>query len=210
MIKKLIIEANDIAALSEFLSKDPVRYKLQGFYVEKSLNNTANLVATCGCTLLCIRCSKGEAGVFEVTGKTKGVIIKPSNELIRMCKLKKSHIVYFDFKDQIAQIYNDKNDRIGVAMFEVIDDDYPDYKSVIPDNEDLESVDSISINTLLISRFAKSISYLGLGGSLANLTFFSKNGAIVVNTDSYRYLGLIMPCVQQYLLKNRLELFKES
>lgn len=185
--------ACDIPALMLCSSKDVTRYCLNGIFVERNDNNGYVAAATDGHRLAQITREPCESISCNFE---KGIIIKPSKELITACKKKEAHTVVFDFKTKVASLLNKGRETLGCFLFKEIDGTYPEYREVMPKASEKFSSPQVAFNAGYVNDFG-TISKLLTGKKNLPVVFvFNGSGVnpIDVKLEGAPYFsGVLMP-----------------
>lgn len=164
---KLTLTQKQIIA---FTSTDESRPAMQGVFVD---NN--NLIATDGYVLL----------VYPCETDYSGIVIPVS------CFPKKKGnytIVELEEDGKVSE-FNKASIPNEIRIVKVINERYPNYKAVMPQEGMEEEVETISINPIFLAKF--SALHEHKNGAGLQLTFHGSTKAITIKHDEFT--GLLMP-----------------
>lgn len=185
---ELRIRAEYAKLIAPFVSTDPARYNLTGFYVQRHPSGGALIVATDGSSLGCFWDQYGEVLVPGIIGLRKTTIAA--------CVDERTLIVEGD-RASVYELWNaDTRSGLLVAAQDgaVIDGNFPDWRAVIPNLP--AKVNVATFAERLIRKF-KNIKPEGFKTAALRVYASSSSDAALVLTARDDFLGVIMPFASQ-------------
>lgn len=185
---ELTINADYAFLIQPFISKEEVRYYLNGFHVQPHPKSGALIIATDGRTLAIFHDEEGECSVPGT--------IRLNKTTIAACRPKGETPRKFVVTGDTATVYEgwDEKEKTGTAIAGqeavVIDGDFPDWRKVVPPMPNASA--PATFNFELVKKFEK-IRAPGSKWTSIRVISRSESDPALVFVGRKDFLGVIMP-----------------
>lgn len=199
MIKQFKMCAKSLVAMNMIKTKDNKRSNLDGVNVRKVDNSHIDIESTNGHMAAIMKVGLSDDRFFIEAKDGESFIIKASTDLIRICDRKFAYTVEFDFKTDIAQVWDYSGHRIGCGLFEIVEETYPDVREVFPKHKDLKEIDGLTLNYQYIELAGKCFNKIHPGKSPMIIKFTTKTSPLYLSSPNIENLGIcLMPMADMY------------